>query len=56
VGTVLAEMSMSLDGYLTGLDDRVGALHGWYLNGGGDPVRDRRTRVPHLAGERPGPA
>lgn len=30
---VLAEMSMSLDGYVAGPGDRVEALHGWYLNG-----------------------
>jgi dihydrofolate reductase len=33
VGTVLAEMSMSLDGYVADPDDRVEALHGWYLSG-----------------------
>jgi dihydrofolate reductase len=33
VGTVLAEMSMSLDGYVAGLGDRVEALHGWYVDG-----------------------
>jgi dihydrofolate reductase len=33
VGKVLAEMSMSLDGYVAGPDDQVGALHGWYLSG-----------------------
>jgi dihydrofolate reductase len=33
VGKVLAEMSMSLDGYVAGPDDQVDALHGWYLNG-----------------------
>jgi len=33
MGTVLAEMSMSLDGYVAGPDDQVEALHGWYLNG-----------------------
>jgi len=34
VGKVLAEMSMSLDGYVAGPDDQVEALHGWY--GGGE--------------------
>lgn len=33
MGKVLAEMSMSLDGYVAGPDDQVEALHGWYLNG-----------------------
>ena len=33
MGTVVAEMSMSLDGYVAGQDDRVEGLHGWYLNG-----------------------
>jgi dihydrofolate reductase len=33
VGKVLAEMSMSLDGYVAGPGDRVEALHGWYLDG-----------------------
>ena len=33
MGKVLAEMSMSLDGYVAGPDDQVDALHGWYLNG-----------------------
>jgi dihydrofolate reductase len=30
---VLAEMSMSLDGYVADPDDRVDALHRWYLDG-----------------------
>jgi len=34
VGKVLAEMSMSLDGYVAGPDEQVEALHGWY--GGGE--------------------
>ena len=34
MGKVLAEMSMSLDGYVAGPDDQVEALHGWY--GGGE--------------------
>jgi dihydrofolate reductase len=33
MGTVVAEMSMSLDGYVAGRDDQVEGLHGWYLNG-----------------------
>jgi dihydrofolate reductase len=33
VGTVLAEMSMSLDGYVAGPDDQVETLHAWYANG-----------------------
>jgi dihydrofolate reductase len=33
VGKVLAEMSMSLDGYVAEPDDGVGELHGWYVNG-----------------------
>ena len=33
MGKVLTEMSMSLDGYVADPDDRVEALHGWYLNG-----------------------
>jgi dihydrofolate reductase len=33
VGTVLAEMSMSLDGYVADPDDGVASLHRWYLNG-----------------------
>jgi dihydrofolate reductase len=33
LSTVLAEMSMSLDGYVATVDDKVDALHEWYLNG-----------------------
>jgi hypothetical protein len=33
MGKVLAEMSMSLDGYVAEPDDGVGALHGWYVDG-----------------------
>lgn len=33
MGKVLAEMSMSLDGYVAGPGDRVDALHGWYVSG-----------------------
>jgi dihydrofolate reductase len=33
MGTVLAEMSMSLDGYVADPSDGVGALHAWYGNG-----------------------
>jgi dihydrofolate reductase len=33
MGKVLAEMSMSLDGYVASPDDRVEMLHGWYVNG-----------------------
>ena len=31
--TVLAEMSMSLDGYIADPSDSVDALHAWYVNG-----------------------
>jgi dihydrofolate reductase len=33
MGKVLAEMSMSLDGYVADPDDAVEALHGWYGSG-----------------------
>ncbi|MGH2860624.1 MAG: dihydrofolate reductase family protein [Solirubrobacteraceae bacterium] len=33
MGKVLAEMSMSLDGYVADLDDGVAALHAWYGSG-----------------------
>ena len=33
MGTVVAEMSMSLDGYVAGPGDQVEALHAWYANG-----------------------
>ena len=33
MGRVVAEMSMSLDGYVAGPGDQVEALHAWYANG-----------------------
>jgi dihydrofolate reductase len=33
MATVLAEMSMSLDGYVADPTDGVAALHAWYVNG-----------------------
>ncbi|MFZ0387339.1 MAG: hypothetical protein WAL22_16880 [Solirubrobacteraceae bacterium] len=41
MSTVMAEMSMSLDGYVADLGDGVDALHAWYVSG---DVETRRAQ------------
>jgi dihydrofolate reductase len=36
MGKVILDMSMSLDGYIAGLNDEDGGLYNWYFSGGDD--------------------